>query len=63
MDDGAWEVHEPAAPYGRDAEVDEGVPYSHNLGMNIGRKRKHSVNPPRDFTGHTSAGMLLSAAL
>ena len=25
--------------------------------------RKHSVNPPRDFTGHTSAGMLPSAAL
>ena len=38
-DDGAWEVHEPVAPYGRDAEVDEGVPYSQNLGMKIEHKR------------------------
>jgi hypothetical protein len=32
---GAREVREPAAPYGLDSEVDEGVPYSQNLGMRI----------------------------
>ena len=38
-DGGAWSVHEPVVPYGRDANAEEGVPYGRIPATKIERKR------------------------